>query len=210
MRRTGLLALAAFLVIAAAPFLLERWAPGLGGVGDVAAALQAAVTTAAVVVGGAWAYVKFQAFRDFEPHLTITQAVSHRSVSSGYVHLAVTATLRNSSKVKVEIRKGAYWLQTVAPFEDEQIDDLYREVFVDGREKSIQWPVYDTIEHAWEEGEFVIEPGESHQETYEFIVSHRIESVAVYAYFKNPRRSKSSRTAEGWSATTVYDIVRSG
>ncbi|MDE2836908.1 MAG: hypothetical protein OXL97_05280 [Chloroflexota bacterium] len=210
MWRSGLLALAVVIVAGATPFLLERGTSGMRTIGEMAEVIQTAFAAAAIVVGGYWAYFKLRAFRDFEPHITITQAVSHRAISDSYTHIAVTATLHNSSKVGIELYEGTYYLQVVAPFEDEQIEHWYGQVFSDKEETNIQWPVYDTIQHRWKKGEFVIEPGESNQVTYEFIVLREVESVMAYAYFRNPKGSESPRTAQGWSATTVHDMVNTG
>ena len=65
--------------------------------------IQSAITSVAIVVGGAFALFKLQVFRTFEPHLTITQEVSHRPVGDSYVHIVVTATLHNSSRVRVDL-----------------------------------------------------------------------------------------------------------
>ena len=57
----------------------------------------------------------------------------------------------------------------------------------------------------WDVNELTVEPGESHQEAYEFIVSTEVESVIVYTYYYNSR--DDSEAPEGWGAATVYDIV---
>ena len=75
------------------------------GFGDAAKTVQALGTLAAILAGGAFALYKLQVLRDFQPHLTITHEISHRRIGDSYVHLDVAATLRNSSKTNVEIRK---------------------------------------------------------------------------------------------------------
>ena len=41
---------------------------------------QSLVTILAIIVGGIFALFKLQAFRDFDPHLTISHNVSHRLI----------------------------------------------------------------------------------------------------------------------------------
>ena len=65
-----------------------------------------------------------------------------------------------------------------------------------------------TAEVSGDEGELSVEPGESHRETFEFVVASDIGSVIIYTYFYNPQHSRNPRTAEGWHATTIYDIIR--
>ena len=175
--------------------------------GDSAKVVQALGTVVAIFSGGFFAYYKLQMFRDFEPHLTIAHRVSHRPVGDSYVHIDVTATLHNSSKVQIEIRKGIFRLQQVSPASDERVESQYAEVFVDGAYNDLRWPTLDEITRAWSKSELIVEPGESHQEAYEFIVAGDVESVIVYTYFHNQRRLGHPRTAQGWHATTVYDIL---
>lgn len=173
----------------------------------MAGGVQSALTILAIVVGGVFALVKLQVFRTFEPHLTITHEVHHRLVGDSYVHIDVTATLRNSSRLAVALRDGEISIQQVSPVSDGEIEALYADAFEDEMSVFLQWPILESVPLEWEDGEIVIEPNESHQETYEFIVSTEIETALIYTYFQNPTLPRPSNSAEGWAATTVYDIV---
>ncbi len=174
---------------------------------DSARAVQAIGILVAICVGGILAYQRLHIFRTFEPHLTISQKVSHRNIGDSYVHIDITATLHNSSKVQVEILKGFFQLQQIAPETDENIEELYAQVFIDKEYNSIGWETLEKFERRWSQGELVVEPGESHPETQEFIVSKDVKSVMIYSYFYNQRYSEQSASAEGWAASTVYDIT---
>ena len=167
------------------------------------------VTIIAIAVGGIVAIFKFQVFRDFEPHLTISHSISHRSISDSYVHIAVTAHLKNSSRVHLEMLKALFRLQHIAPASDEEVESLYAQVFVEKKHKEIQWPTIVEDHSSWQKAEFIIEPGELHHETVEFIVEAKdVHSVLIYTYFYNSRFFPGSRSAQGWGATTVYDILK--
>ena len=172
---------------------------------DLVEIIQLFVVASAIVIGGFFALYKLQIFRDFEPHLTVSQEVSHRFVGDKYIHVETTATLHNSSKVKIEIRKGLFRLQRIAPMSDEEIRELNSKVFVDKEYKHLQWPTLWEVDHNWDVNGLIVEPGESHRETYEFIVSKDVTSIMVYAYFYNSRFPQSP--AEGWGATTVHDMM---
>ena len=174
---------------------------------DAAKTVQALGTLAAIIAGGVFALYKLQVFRDFQPHLTITHEISHRRIGDSYVHIDVTATLRNSSKTHVEIRKADFVLSMISPVSDEEIEALYAASIEDERYVGFQWEVHEDITIEWSRGELIVEPGESHQETHEFLVSGGVRSVMVYTYFYNPRHAGSSSSAEGWYATTAYDII---
>jgi hypothetical protein len=175
--------------------------------GDSARLFQAVGAVTVISVGGVFAYWRLQIFRTFEPHLTITHEVSHRFIGDSYTHIAVTAHLHNSSKVKIELRSAFFSLQMIAPVTDAEIERLFEETFVEKEESDIQWTTLAEIRREWIENELIIEPSESHQEACEFIVSSGVESAVIYTYFYNPASSQNTQSADGWSATTVHDIV---
>ena len=200
--------LGAMIVIALLVFLAVGcvWL-GLARTRDLINIVQSAVTITAIVAGGIFAVFKLQLFRDFQPHLTITQEVSHRHIGDSYVHIAVTSTLHNTSRVKVELRKGLFRAQKIHPISDEEIEDLYAQVFIHRKQKDFQWPTIEEATLTWKKNELVVEPGESHQETWEFVVSSEVQSLLVYEYFYNPKGSPGAQAAEGWAATTIHDII---
>ena len=179
--------------------------------------VQALYTISAIAIGGIYAWVKLQIFREFDPHLSISQTVSHRRLGTKYIHLAVTAELKNSSKVSVEIRQALFRLQQIAPLSDDDVEALYHEYSLSlDDENYILWPTYSEIKNTWSPGSFVIEPGEIETEVYEFIVPAELERVLVYAYFTNDESisgdddDESFEEEDGdrmWEATTVYDIT---
>ena len=173
---------------------------------DIASIVQSFTAALAIVAGGIYALYKLQLFRTLEPHLNIEHGISHRHLSDSYLHIDATAILHNTSKVKIELRQGLFRLQGISPVSDEEVEILYTETFAEKNFNSIQWPTVEEAERAWAEGELVLEPGESHSETIEYIVAASgYESVLVYTYFYNPSWGPGS--AEGWTASTVYDIV---
>ena len=174
----------------------------------------ALATVAAIIIGGAFAWRNLWWLRTFQPHITISHAVTHRRIGTQYLHIAVVATLHNSSRVKVEIEEGFIQLLKVSPIEDDDVLALYAETFVVDAEgeaanqtRYIPWPSLQTVRCATEADALVIEPGESHHETVEFIVSDDVNSVIAYSYFYNPNLSRSPDSATDWEATTPYDII---
>ncbi len=180
---------------------------GTGRLKDLASVIQSVVTAFALIVGGIFAAYKWQVFREAEPHLTIDNKVSHRRIGDGYVHIAVTATLHNSSKVKMEFREAFFLLQQISPVSDEEIERLYDQAYTGEEQGDLQWPTLDETLRTWRDNELIVEPGESHQEIWEFIVSKDVESVMIYTYFYN---SRLPQVPQGWGATTVLDIVTRG
>ena len=197
---TGILGLLALFAFAA-----YTWLPDTAMASNATRIVQSSVTAVAIAAGGIFAGVKLQLFRDFAPHITITQSVTHRQIGDSYVHVFVTVTLHNSSKVKVDFRQGYFRLQQVSPITDAEVQALFDELIGDPeKEGDIQWPTLYGVRRDWGEGELIVEPGESHQEICEFIVTTGVESVLIDTFFYNSRRPS---VPMGWGATTVYDIV---
>ena len=206
--RGVVLVVAVLGLLACVAFLLAFILPNVGRAKDISAIIQSSVAAAAIVTGGIFAYYKLQLFRDFKPHLTISHNISHRILSDSYMHIDVTATLHNRSKVQIELRKGFSRLQGVAPVSDEEVESLYAGTFEDMEHDTLQWPTLDEVDRVWEEGELIVEPGESHAETFEFLVGAYVyDTVLVYSYFYNPEASQDPGSTRGWHATAVHDIV---
>ena len=201
--RATLAALAAALTVSAAFAALAVWSDA-AHLKDAAAVVQALITAAAIGIGGAFAWFKLQIFRDLTPHLTITHEVGHRIISPSYALIDVTVVLHNGSKVHVELREAIFRLQMVAPISDEEAATLYDEMY-ENRGVRARWPKLNEVERSWEEGELIVEPGESHRESCDFIVSRDVAAARVYTFFHNPSFQEGGGMASGWGATTVYD-----
>ena len=194
-------------VLALAAVGLGYGLPQIGWVGDALSMVQVFVTALVMVAGGIFAYRKLQLFRDFEPHLTVTQTVTSRVVGTQYAHIALTATLHNSSKVRVEVRESLFRIHQIQPLSDEDVEHRYVEAFREDGSAYIEWPILDDIGRKLEPNEIVVEPGANHHETCEFIVSRDVETVLVYSYFYNTGYSERGHSAQGWTATTVHDML---
>ena len=163
-------------------------------------------TLIAICVGGVFAVYQFRLFRHNEPHLSVKQSVTHHPVSNGYVAIVVSAELLNSSKVAVRIRETLFRVQQFGQFTDEKVEELYSDTFINQNDYEIQWPTLDEIRSDRLPGEIVVEPGEAHTETYEFIVAEDLWSVMVYSMFYNPNSSTGDEDRRGWHATTVCNM----
>lgn len=202
--RNLLLVLAALaglsIILAALHWLL----PDASRFKDLAGSAQSLVTALAIILGGGFAAVKLELFRDFAPHLTIAHEVSHRRVGDSYVHIAVKATLRNSSRVKVDFREGMVLVQQVSPILDEEVAQLFAQWAEKDSPSNFQWQTLYDNRLVWDENALIVEPGESHHELYQFIVAAEVETVIVYTYYYN---SRPAAAAEGWGLATVYDMM---
>lgn len=176
---------------------------------DLATIIQAAFATAAIIGAAIFAIFKLQLFRDFAPHLSISHTINHRPIADSYVHIDVTATLHNSSRVKVGLSNGVFWLLQIAPvLDDQELEKRLSEWdFIGESEAFSQWPILDRFTFNWDEADLTIEPGQTFQQTIEFVISKEITTVAVQSLYYSSKHSKGTRKPSGWGITTVCDIV---
>ena len=205
--RTLILAFFAIFLAYSAGAISWLYLDDSGQAKDFAGTVQSWATVAAFAIAGIFAVLRLGVFREFAPHVTITQTISNRIISDSYVHIFVTAMLHNSSKVRVDFRKGYFRLQAIAPISDDEVEALYTDVYVRLASRDFQWPTLDVANREWSRNDLVIEPGESHQETCEFIVARGIRTVLVDTYMYN---SKRPAVPEGWGTTSVFDIMETG
>lgn len=196
--------------------------------------IQSVVNIAAVVVVGVAAWRNGIIFRHRSPHIDITHDITHRKISDSYTHIAVTATLYNSSRVKVEFFNGLFVAQKVAPLEDdEEVEDLYKEppeeVSAIGRSIDFPWQILEDVQSSWDKDELIVEPGETMALTIEFVVDSDIEAVLITTYLYNvravgrlnetsdwynpPKRRKrllrwlEEEGPDAWTRVSAYDIT---
>lgn len=183
-----------FILVAAFDWLLPNSAP-LGEWTDITLAL---VTILAILVGGLFAAVKFELFRDFEPHLTISHTINHRRLGDGYIHIDVKATLQNSSRVRVELNEGFYLLQQVSPVPS-NVD------FPGDNLLYPPWPILDEASFDLGDNNIVLEPNQSLQEVFQFMVPSYVETLLIHYILYDS--ASTEEVSKGWGITEVYDII---
>ena len=189
-------------------------------------------TIGALLIAGVIAWRNGIIFRHRSPHINITHDITHREISPNYTHIAVTATLHNSSRVKLEFYDGLFVAQKLAPLEDEDAYDLHNESFNDisnERFGNFSWPTLEESRYSWEKDDLIVEPGEARSLTFEFMVGNEIKAVLITTYLYNERAvgrlsatfgqdvpSKRKRRLlrwqevegpMGWIRTSTYDIT---
>lgn len=195
--------LASLVMLVALLWGLQAFLPDASAYKDIADLVQTALTILALLAGGALAAYKLEIFRDFEPHLTMTHTINHRRVGDSYIHIDIAVSMHNSSKVKVDLYEGFWTLQQISPVSDSEVEQTYLPS-VDEDLPEFPWPVLKEGVWIWDQGDLVIEPGESHQELLEIIVPDEISTLLVYTFCYGPRFREDEA---GWDLATVFDIM---
>ena len=189
---------------------------------------QSLATVAAIFLGALFAWRNGHIFRYGQPHLTVNHEISHRRVSQGYLQVAITATLHNRSRVKVEVLDGLFTVQQMGPVSDEAAEELFAETFLDNKHNgALQWATLREVRLSWNREDLIAEPGESTTATFEYMVPTYVESILITTYFYNsrvvgkienevdPRDAERARRwwfwrkpgPRGWLRTTPHDII---
>ncbi len=194
------------LTVLAAVSVIVSWAAGVGVV-ETLAIVQGVATLVAIAVGSVFAFYKLEWFREFQPHLTISQEVSVRRISDEYVHIWVHVDMSNTSKVAVEIRDASFRIQHISPLTDREVATLHHDFLrKTSNVKYFPYPSLDEFDRTWNPEEFVIEPGETDTDRYEFIVGRKSTSVAVGCFFEDSSQDSDDEPPRGWGTVTVVDL----
>lgn len=165
------------------------------------------LTLVAVVIGAVWTYWLFVRTRQRYPSANLTQKVDYRILAEGKLWLRVTVTLQNVSKVLLSLVYGKTWIQQVKPVDSDLLSKVKQDeepLDEDGLE--YLWPLAVNMkEKDWPKGTRQIEPGESDQVHFDFILNPEIETIIVYSYFRNAKRFRRKKEL-GWQITNVFDV----
>jgi hypothetical protein len=185
-------------------------------------AIQAALTIVAIIVGGLWAYMLFIKQRQQYAHLKIEHHVTHVLLPKHRIVLIVDIDHSNVGSVKVSLTSAdvkiyALRQETLTAEAIEQVNG--------GRfgseEPDPLWDIQAERKTTWEprrnifpeifatfrnnrkrSAERVVEPGESDQLHYEFILSDDTWPLLIYSYFENPTITDGNI---GWVTRSLYD-----
>jgi len=177
----------------------------LSNLKDITEIARSFATVAAILVGGLWSYMLFVRTRQRYPRAKIKHEITHRALSDdkGLLHIAVN--ISNSGDVLLSVVSAQTRIQQVLPTPPEILDSVNQGLDpVQKGKTEIEWPLIGTTRKShWAKGKREIEPGESDELHYDFVLDSRIQTVEVYTYVKNA--TKRGREI-GWSLTTLYDL----
>jgi hypothetical protein len=139
--------------------------------------------------------------REHIPNLTMELQVVRVPASLQYDAVMVALNSKNTGTGLCRVNRVIWQLKVVSPYDDETIQEMEREF--DGTpasEQDIEFPWRLRKEETVTEG-IVIEPNETEQMTYDFIIPAEITAIVVSAWVSN---ASEPREAEGWYRRTVH------
>jgi len=177
----------------------------LSNLKDITEIVRSFATVAAILVGGVWSYMLFVRTRQRYPRAKIKHEITHRVLSDDKALLHIAVNINNSGDVLLSVVSAQTRIQQVLPTPPEILDSVNQGLDpVQKGKTEIEWPLIGTTRKShWAKGKREIEPGESDELHYDFVLDSRIQTVEVYTYVKNA--TKRGREI-GWSLTTLYDL----
>lgn len=167
--------------------------------------LQAIATIGAILAGGIWTYLLFVQQRQRYAHIKLEHKVTHLSLPDNRILLVLDVTHSNVGVRKVAFSSAdirVYGLKKQPDLPGEVIRQINEGRLQDEIEPSAVWTNLAHQEQTWTTDQLFIEPNESDQLHYEFVLSDDDWPMIIFTYYKNPT---VEGTEKGWSLRTIYD-----
>jgi hypothetical protein len=172
---------------------------------DILANLQAVATIGAIIVGGVWTYLLFVQQRQRFPHLKMEHKITHVPLPEHRILLLLDVTHSNVGTIKLDFSTAdirIYGLRHPPDLSGNTIDLLNKGGLPGNIEPTAMWTLLAQQPQNLNSDQLFIEPGESDQLHYEFVLSDDVGPLLIYTYYRNP--GVQDRNA-GWSLRSIYD-----
>jgi hypothetical protein len=156
----------------------------------------------AIVVGGWWAYTRFIRERESFPRATLKQVITHRELDDVHTYLRVALQIENTSSVLLPNKQARTDVYQVLPLHPDVERALERGELIPDGQTHANWHCLESYDVPTV-GK--IEPGDSDEFSFEFVIPTEVTTVYLYSYVSNP-------TAEnlGWGLSCLYDLDTAG
>ena len=167
-------------------------------------------TVLAIVVAGAWTYQLFVRQRQRFPRAVLKQDVLIRRLPIGQNLLTITAVLRNVGQTLIEVDRITVVVQQLAPLKPAHVAERIKQhdPLDPGGRREILWYRIGYRRTYFRQGQFEIEPGESDQVNFDFVISERVTAIKVDVHIEN-RAKRRGLTGDWWTrAGTLGETSR--
>jgi hypothetical protein len=170
--------------------------------------LEALATTLGLLIAAVWTYLVFVRKRQRYPRAKLRIQATLKPVREGLDLLHVVVFVDNMGDVLLQLIGANARVDEVLPLRGEIAIQLATQPSALRRpgETEIRWPALDRCDPKWEKDPYEVEPGESENIHFDFLIPSTAHTVEVYAHFQNV--SKRGRDI-GWDITALYDVTSS-
>ena len=172
---------------------------------QIANIMQACATVAALGLGGAWSIWLFLQRRARYPRASIEHLVTHKRIRDGKVLLHIDVRISNIGEVLLLLVLLETVIQRVLPLPAKVADSIMQgsDPVPEGSTE-VAWPLMKSHRKEFGKDECEIEPGESQDIQFDFILGDHVQTVLVYSYLLNERKPERKLS---WDSTTLYDLA---
>jgi hypothetical protein len=171
---------------------------------DIVDIIESITTIIAVIIGSIWGYYVFVRKRQRYPSAVIKYDIVKSKLTEDNTLLTVMIEIENIGETLVSLRTGEVRIQQVMPPNASLLRAIRQAADpIHAGETEFAWPILQSRTTQWKTGELEIEPGESHQISYDFVLSTEVQKAKIYCWFQN----QIKRNHEiGWSKISIYDL----
>jgi hypothetical protein len=138
------------------------------------------------------------------PRAALEHYIAERDLPADKRLLRVVTRITNTGEVLLSLETGKTWVQQILPVSEKMADQLEHDQDpVKDRETQVEWPLIAERGIDWSKSPCEIEPAETDELHFDFVVGSEAQTVEIYSYFENIR--KRDRPI-GWTVSTVYDL----
>lgn len=182
----------------------------MSGFADGVQAIESLLTALAILAAGVWTYLRFLRNRQRLPRVRLETSIHQRPIREGTCFLRVSVRIINQGEVLLPLTNGFTLLQRVRPWPEAVLGHRVGEPqpAEGSRHKpEISWPEVAKISCEWDKGVWEIEPKDHETFHFDFIVDSAIETLNVYSYFQNDRKTDRTKDRKiGWSNNVLHDV----
>jgi hypothetical protein len=169
------------------------------------------LTAAAIIVGGVWTWLVFVRTRQRLPRVDFVCRVARFCIDETRVLFRVTLVVENKGVVLLSMERARVWLQRLKPWdlnEVAKISELPVEIRAERAPSAEgEWPLVGERDIVFDKGQKEIEPGETDELSFDFVLEDPPEILLVYAYLSNRKKARAICAREiGWEATAIHDV----
>lgn len=207
------------ILVIACTIIFKTGVPTFSDFKEIGESIKVNVEWVAIIVGGLWAYRLFVKNRKEFPYATIEHNIEYWYLEDGKIYLTMIVTVKNSGEVRLPLTSGIISVQQVLPLhshirwplreanEDNLKDGKVKNLFITEDRQAgmeIDWPEIGYRSLVWPKGDIQLEPGESEELQFDFILENTIQTVKIVSYIENKYRKQKS----GWTKTTMFNFRR--
>ncbi len=154
--------------------------------------------TLTIIIGGVWTYLRFIRGRLCFPQAKLIHEISEVTIEESKILVRVTLIVKNIGNTLIPVPTCDTKIQQIKPLPSELSGKLANNAIYIDNYAEIKWPTIDmrTVVIKSE-----IEPNETDEYVFDFVIDNNIETILIYSYVPNIKKMNF-----GWPCSTIYTL----